>query len=373
MDMPVAVRPFHDALTQSPDSLARLAEQGRKPVGYFCTYTPVELIHACGFVPVRIAGGPGAVEKAYGLAPDFVCPFMKRALEKALAGDYRYLSGVVQGYTCDVACGMVNIWAENIAGELFHSLPIPYNDSPDARNYFRAEINRFAEKSRSVGGRFSPQRLEASLDLYGRIRKQLQTLFSRRAENRLSFSSAELHTVVQAGFVSAPEEYDGMLEELISHLEPVRDSLPSMAGLPVLVSGSLVEDSRVLTTLEALGVRIAADDLCTGYRSIEPMDGSGDAPMDRLMDRYLNRFPCPSRSRAEDRLPLLVQLARQAGARGVIFLLQKFCTPHLADIPMLTMGLKEQGLPVLVLEMDESWRLDGQHRTRLEGFLEMLD
>lgn len=372
MSHATAVRPFVDAVSRSTERLTALAQQGQPLLGYFCTYTPVELIHACGFVPVRVTGDSGGVESAYGLAPDFVCPFMKRALEKALAGRYDFLSGLVQGYTCDVACGMVNIWAENIPGDLFHSIPIPYNDSPEGRKYFRAEIHRFVERAEGAGGRFSPERLETSMDLYAQIRRHLRALFRRRAENRLSLSAADLHTVIQAGFVSAPEEYETLLAELDAQLDSREGDVPRK-GLPILVSGSLIEDSGVLADMEAMGARIAADDTCTGYRFVEPMDGSGADPLERLADRYLNRFPCPSRSRAEQRFPLLVQLARQAGAMGVVFLLQKFCTPHLADIPMLTAGLKECGVPALVLEMDESWRLDGQHRTRLEGFLEMLD
>ncbi|MEZ4577583.1 MAG: 2-hydroxyacyl-CoA dehydratase family protein [Desulfobacterales bacterium] len=40
-------------------------------------------------------------EKAFQHVPDFICPYMKRALEKSLTGDYDFLSGLVQGYSCD--------------------------------------------------------------------------------------------------------------------------------------------------------------------------------------------------------------------------------------------------------------------------------
>ena len=369
--MPEAVRPFSDAVAESAQRLADLASRGRTLVGYFCTYTPLELIHACGMMPVRVTGDPGAVEKAYGLAPDFICPFMKRALEKALDGKYAYLSGLVQGYTCDAACGMVNIWEENIGGALYRALPMPYNDSPESRAYLTAEYTAFIDQAVDAGGSYSPERLGASLDLYAGIRLRMLDLFARRARGTLPLSAAALHVVIQAGFVTPPEVFSAMLDTLQVDDESAVHATPA-TGIPVLVSGSLVESVSVLAAIEAAGARIVADDLCTGVRHFSPADGAGADPMARLVDRYMSRFPCPSRSRAEDRLPLILDLVERSGARGVVFVLQKFCTPHLADVPTLTDRLREKGLYSLVLEMDETWQLDGRVRTRLEGFLEML-
>jgi len=93
--------PFTETLNDYPERLRSLTARGKECVGYFCTYTPVDAIHAAGFLPIRIMGDKGPVEKAYSLAPDFICPYMKRSLEKALAGEYDFLSGIIQGYTCD--------------------------------------------------------------------------------------------------------------------------------------------------------------------------------------------------------------------------------------------------------------------------------
>lgn len=372
MNCSAFVQPFADAFAQSPRRLTARAAEGEKCLGYFCTYTPVELIHACGFTPVRIIGEPGGVEKAYALAPDFICPFMKRALEKAMGGEYRFLSGVVQGYTCDVACGMVNIWAENIGGTIYRSLPIPYNDTPASRHYLREEITAFVETLDRVGGKFSLVRLQSSLDLYAAIRRQMLALFDAQAGGQPGLSAADLHGVAQAGFVTPPEIFLEMLETLSGKAAAALPGAPDR-GVPIMVSGSLVEAAHVFAAMDSLGARIVADDLCTGYRNVVPTDGDGADPMERLIDRTMHRFPCPTRSRAEDRLPLLLDRIRRTGVRGVVFLLQKFCTPHLADVPALTQMLKAAGVPAMVVEMDESWRIDGQHQTRLESFFEMLD
>ncbi|MCX5997969.1 MAG: 2-hydroxyacyl-CoA dehydratase family protein [Chloroflexi bacterium] len=115
-----------------------------------------------------------------------------------------------------------------------------------------------------------------------------------------------------------------------------------------------------------------ADDLCNGYRFCEPADGSGKDPMERLIDRYIHRFPCPARATIEDRVPRVRELVERSGARGVIFLFQKFCTPHLADYPALAAELKNGGIPVLLVEMDESGNIEGQLKTRFEAFFEII-
>jgi benzoyl-CoA reductase/2-hydroxyglutaryl-CoA dehydratase subunit BcrC/BadD/HgdB len=57
----------------------------------------------------------------------------------------------------------------------------------------------------------------------------------------------------------------------------------------------------------------------------------------------------------------------------VIFLFQKFCTPHLADYPVIKEMLDKEGMQSIMLEMDETGIMEGQLQTRLEGFFEVID
>ncbi len=366
----LSIQPFIEAVRDSRERLAALASGGRKALGYFCTYTPIEFIHAAGFVPVRILGGGIPIERAASLTPTFICPYLRQALEEALRGEYDFLSGVVQGYTCDVACGLINIWELNVPGELYHTVPLPYQDSPEARRYFRHALGELGEKLAGIGGRLTDESLAASLDLYGNIRRRSLDLYRLRSQGRLALSAADLLTVVQAGLLTPPEEYLPMLEDFVAAAEVLPHG--SKGGVPVLVSGSVIDEPRVLEVLEASGARVVGDDLCTGLRAFSPPTGRGENPTDRLMDRHFRRFPCPARMKAQERAPLLVDLAKGSRAKGVIFLLQKFCTPHLADLPVVVEALKTEGVRGLIVEMEETGLNEGQLRTRVESFLEML-
>jgi bcr-type benzoyl-CoA reductase subunit C len=364
------IQPFTEAVRDRKERLMDVASGGRKVLGYLCTYTPIEIIHAAGFVPVRILGGEISIERAASLTPTFICPYLRQALERALRGEYDFLSGVIQGYTCDVACGLINIWELNVPGELYHTLPLPYQDSPEARQYFRQGLAELGERLNGIGGRLTDETLSASLDLYGEIRRLSLELYRMRSQGRLALPAADLLAVVQAGLVTPPEDYLPMLEDFVAAAE----SQPSAEkrGVPVLVSGSVIDDPRVLEVLEASGARVVGDDLCTGLRGFSPPTGRGEDPVDRLMDRHFKRFPCPARMKAQERAPVLVDLVKGARAKGVVFFLQKFCTPHLADLPVVLDALQAEGVRGLVVEMEETGLNEGQLRTRVESFLEML-
>jgi benzoyl-CoA reductase/2-hydroxyglutaryl-CoA dehydratase subunit BcrC/BadD/HgdB len=167
-----------------------------------------------------------------------------------------------------------------------------------------------------------------------------------------------------------------MLERLLDRLSPAATSVHKMRGIrgiPVIVSGSLVESPAVLAAIEECGGRIVGDDLCTGYRHMMPVCGQGSDPVKRLVDRLCRRYPCPARSRAEDRGRQLIGLMKDSAAQGIVFLTQKFCTPHLADYPRIFSMLKKNGYPSLLLEFDEIWQVDGQMKTRLDAFFEIID
>jgi benzoyl-CoA reductase subunit C len=207
------------------------------------------------------------------------------------------------------------------------------------------------------------------MDLYAHIRLLVNNLYDLRYQHRLPMTAREFLFVVNAYFVTPPERYLRMLEDL---MEALPDEAPANTGIPVLVSGSLVEDPEFLNFIEESGGLVVADDLCTGYRAFNPVDGHGSDPLDRLMDRTMNHFPCPTRSSAEDRIPRLLGLMERSGAKAVVFLIQKFCTPHLGDHPTLKAELNRLTIPSILIEIEEAGTMEGQNKTRLVGFFEML-
>ena len=112
----------------------------------------------------------------------------------------------------------------------------------------------------------------------------------------------------------------------------------------------------------------------TGAQVMPVVAGQGDL-MTRVARATLHRPPCARTISANEPGRIarqVVERAQDAGARGVIVHVMKFCDPYLARIPALRGALREAGLPTLVLEGDCTLRSLGQQRTRVEAFMEML-
>ena len=172
----------------------------------------------------------------------------------------------------------------------------------------------------------------------------------------------------------------GPMEDTLRFLEQLatEQEVPETAGnkVPVFVFGNVLPDPEVFSLIESYGARIVVEDLCTGSRVFRHVELHGSSePLFALARDLLSPPLCartfdPARpgGMAED----LVAQARACGARGVIGHTAKFCDPYLARLPAVRDGMRKAGFPLLLLEGDCTLRSIGQHRTRLEAFMEML-
>ncbi|RJP79417.1 MAG: 2-hydroxyacyl-CoA dehydratase [Desulfobacteraceae bacterium] len=361
---------FRQAYEKRSQVLNELHAQGQKIFGYFCTYTPIELLAACKVLPVRIMGGRGKTEQCYNLLPEFICPFMKRSLEKALAGEYAFLSGIVQSYSCDAVCGCQAVWKNNFPDISLYSISLPYNDNPPARDFYVEEFQSLIKKLGQTTDFSFQEALRQAIAQYRKIREAVLMIYQYAQSGFLDISAEKMWYIVQAGFVMPPDSYLDLLNQQIR--EKRKTPVTTEKQIPVIVSGSEIGHPDILSYIEQKGGRIIWDDHCTGIRSFEPEAGCGNDPLECLVDRYMKRLPCASRSRAEDRWPEWDRRLQYENVQGVIFILQKFCTPHLSDIPYFKNQLKNNGIPSIVVEMDEGWEVSGQIRTRIDSFLDMI-
>ena len=69
--------------------------QGKKVVGCFPAYTPEELVHASGMIPMGLWGGRTELMRTKSYLPAFACPIMQSNMEFGLSGAYQGLSAVI--------------------------------------------------------------------------------------------------------------------------------------------------------------------------------------------------------------------------------------------------------------------------------------
>jgi benzoyl-CoA reductase/2-hydroxyglutaryl-CoA dehydratase subunit BcrC/BadD/HgdB len=181
-----------------------------------------------------------------------------------------------------------------------------------------------------------------------------------------------------------------LTQDPLSANERLRQALPDAKGaeahglsdssrpLPahrLLLLAELAAPADLVRLVEAHGARVVAEDSDLDERELsEPVPAGADTVdglLAALAEAYLCKPPGPRMRELPRRLAYLSGLVAERGVQAAICAYNKFCDLYLAEYPVLREHLEGLGVPVLLLELEDD-ALSGQHRTRVEAFLEML-
>lgn len=349
------VRDPHPALRKRRDA-------GEKVVGYFCSYVPVELIHAAGAVPVRMLQGPAPGDVAGAYMQPFCCSFARSLLEGLGNGTYDYLSAVVMPHTCDTIRNLSDLVETAAPGLRVMRLMVPTTvHTSEAVDFMVEELVSLRSDLEEVTGKeTSGADLRESIRLYNRCRSALKGLREADLGNR------HLYAAYLAFQLTGPEEFLDMVERV--------EAAGGEAGTRrVAVVGGPVPQLEVFDLLEGYGMRVVWDDLCTASRFTKGEVAEDGEPLRSLAERYLGRRPCPTKlDPGNRREEALMAGIRASGAEGVIFAQQAFCEFHSFDYPGLKKRLDAEGIPSVRLDLEHPFQPTGQMRTRLQALSEIL-
>jgi len=93
-------------------------KQGKKIIGYYCSYIPEEILVSGGIFPFRMrATEAEGTSRADTILSRFNCSFVRASLDLAMQGKYNFLDGLVVMNSCDHARRMYDIWKYKIIGK----------------------------------------------------------------------------------------------------------------------------------------------------------------------------------------------------------------------------------------------------------------
>lgn len=351
-----------------------LKDEGRRVIGYFCCFPPVEIITACGAVPLRIMGSlrePITKADTY-FEPVSSCGYVRSCFDIGLKGAYSFLDGVVVPHACECIHSMYEVWKYYIKPSYIRYLNVPSTTGSDSMRFFQTEIRLFRESLADfTGGKISEENLREAIMLHNRLRASLRELSSLRKREPPLVSGVEMMQVYIACQILRVEEAKELVDRVI---EEVRGRKEGVKGrLRVLLFGGPTDDTPFVELLESTGVEVVMDDLCFGTRWYwEDVEEEGD-PLEKLATRYLSKVRCPRTFMGvgKGRFDYLVKFAREYKAEAAIFYVLKYCDSFGFDIPDLAERLREAGLRVLYLEDDYSLSTIQSLRTRVEAFTEI--
>lgn len=364
-----------EEVCRDPLATARaLAQDGRRVAAHMCTYTPEELLHAAGYVPIRILGWSAETQLADGLIQAYACSLARSALALGLSGQLDFAELMVFPHTCDTIQNLTDIWQRNVPSmkTIAVSTPVATNGETEV-TFYRAELQRVRCLLGELDAPVTDEALKDSLALYAAHRAAMRRLYDIRRANPAALSARAMASVTGSSFLMPKDTHLAEVEALNEALEA--PPTPEGGSRPRLfVVGAACSSEAYAAVIEDAGACIADDNLCTGARAFAMQETGCEDPIEELARNHLSRVPCPAKHRPGfDPGAAVLEDARRAKADGVVFLFTKFCDPWAFDYPCMRDALEAAGIPSLLVEIEQHVPPSAQLETRIAAFVEMLE
>ncbi len=360
---------------------------GKDTVAWCGIAVPFDLLNAMGITSCFVEF-VGAVLAATGMAE----PFLEEAEQAGFVGDtcgfHRTVIGAARkqimpepdfliATTCPCSGGIAIM--ENLARifnkELF-VLNVPQTDEPRNVRYLADQLKDMVEFiSRHTGKPLDLERLRRAIECTNKASATMKAAY-RLAQQIPSPTNGRLlinFGIVWPLFMGTPAAIEIAQAYLDEFIARIKNGAPGVADekLRLLWIQNRIQFNNPLVELleKEYQTNIVSDELNDIYW--DPIDP--DDPYPGMARRAIT---IPFNGNIQDRIKHLRKLARAYQLDGAINPCNWGCRQGTGAKGMISEGLKEIGIPVLNLEVDcvdKRNFAEGQLRTRLEAFIEMLE
>lgn len=354
-------------------------EAGRRVAGYFCTYTPLELLDAAGLISVSLCGmSAETIPAAERELPKNLCPLIKSSYGFYITDKcpYTYFADIIVGETtCDGKKKMYELMGR---GKEVFVLHLPQGvELPYAKEMWRQELRRFADYLQErFGVSITEDALRSAAEKRNLLRRRRTELLELLTAETPPISGTELYTFLDGlGFKFSVEESIAAVEALIETVKRQQSDKVHPGGKRILITGCPIGGviQKTVGAVERNGGNVVCYENCSGTkRSDNMVDMAREDILNAIADAYLN-IGCAVMTPDTRRLERLQSLIGQYRADGVMDLSLQACQPYLLETASVRDLCRSLGVPYIALETDYSASDSSQLDTRIAAFLETLD
>lgn len=362
---------FHTVATAPRAQMDSYLKQGKKVILTSPVYTPEEILHSMGFVPMGAWGADVELNRSKEYFPAFICSIVQSMLELGINGAYDGASAIVIPSLCDTLKTLGENWKYAVKDIPFIPMTYPQHRKPAyGIAYTKAGYERVINDLEKLGGKFDASALAESNRIYNRHNQAM-----RKAEELLAkhpeITAAQRSDLFKSAFFMLKEEHTELVEQLIKELEEVT---PAEETIPVIVSGILTDAPQLNAIFDELGFHIVADDVAAQSRQYRTDVPAGGDALEALAEKFGNMDNCSVLYNVEKpRVQWIVDTAKARGAKGVVVAMTKFCDPEEFDYVMIKKACEAADIPVTQIEVDRQMKQFEQIRTNLETFRDMVN
>ncbi len=373
---------MNDLLAKRPEELKQAKAEGRKVVGYFCSYIPEEIIWALGMIPLRLcrAGNNQAVSVGATYLTSNACPFACSCVglkKDGRDGYFKLIDYVVDAPACLQMRRVLEVWEKYFEVRVL-SLALPRQFySVRGQAYFAQAVEQLSrELAHDQGINLDSARLTQAVELFNDIRRQQRWLYDGLKQASFALDWRQVLGVIRAGLLLDREQYLQLLHELVAQLKSqAPDNTPARKAR-LLIAGAMLApgDDKLVNILAEVGAEVVMDELCTGSRSIYGEIKQPD--INSIAQRYLSNIPCGSlpypKLDDDPRHKHLRRLLTEYRIEGVIYYTLRFCDAYNFKAGHMRHLITSMGISFLHISSDYTNADVGQMRTRVEAFLESI-
>lgn len=354
-------------------------QEGRIAIGYNCYMVPEPLLSMGNVFPVRLrAPGVGSMELATHYMSPFICSYARSILESMLDGSYDFLGGVIYAASCShiMRCcqhfELLDINKDK-AGFFTFLLDTPRKVSESNVELLTISLRKVAKKmAQQYGIETSDDALCAAIAGYNAFNRLMREISDLRKADNPRITGTEYHTLFVASKVAPRDMLIEPLKKLKAALlnrEPIKDYRAR-----VMVVGSIFDNPMFTGLIEEEGGLVVADRYCFGsLPGLEEIRVQGD-PYEQLVRHYLGTCECPRMmEEAKKRIVSVRALMKEYRADGIIFETMKFCDLWGYEVLSVVNRLRDEGTPIVRIEREYAFTAEGQLRTRVQAFIELIE
>ena len=373
----------HSALSSdknkpSPSQIEKAREQGYKLAGYYCSYVPLELLDAAGFLSINLIGRDNdAIAEAETILPKNLCPLIKSSFGNAIS-DEDHLTKEVDLIIGETACdGKKKMYDQLALRKKTYLMQLPQAaDRSYSKKMWISEIRHFIEYLRKeYDVEIDDEDIRSAAKKRNELRRIRMELMKLQQNSPVPISGLELYYFLQKldSMIFLEEAIDeghrfvADVRKTMSKLEDKREETRILiTGCPLVG----VAD-KVVGAVERNGGVVVCFESCRGIKSDLCLVKTEEDIIEALASSYMD-IGCSIMSPNNKRMENITELLESFNVHGVIDSTLQMCTTYMIETRAVRKLCDRLGVPFTSLETDYSQEDKGQIDTRIAAFIETI-
>jgi len=361
------------------DRILQKRREGKRGIGVYCAYAPVELIRAMGATPITLcAFSNKTIPDAEKVLPSNLCPLIKSSygfITTNTCPFFELSEAVIAETTCDGKKKMFELISSIKPMHVMDLPQIPDTDEAKANwTVMIQKLKSFLETTFETT--ISNENIEREIRDTNEKNRLMQRFFEYAVPHPPVLCATEMYDVISLATVLGAQELREVLEPATAILDGrIKNGLffGSKASPRVLVSGCPVngDSAKVLRTIEKAGGVIVALEACSGMKPfLMQIDEGTSDPLAALAKAYLT-IPCSCMTPNTRRLTSLDEMIDKFKPDAIVDVILQACHSYNVESHTVEQHIKaKHGLSFLKIETDYSSGDVERIRVRVEALLE---